>query len=498
VRGPDTPPSAASGVEGLDDILRGGYPTGRVILIEGDPGAGKTTVALQFLIEGQKRGERGLYVSLSETREELNAVATSHGWSLEGIEIFELTPPQAFDDDEQNTLFHPSEVELAEMTRAVVNVCAKLNPQRLVFDSLSEIRLLAQSPLRYRREVLAIKQHLGGRNCTVLLLDDRSGPAHDGQLQSIAHGVVTLEQLVPEYGAHRRRLRITKLRGVQFRGGYHDFVIQKGGVQVFPRLVAAEHGRPLSEGVASSGVPELDAMLGGGLDRGTSALFVGPPGTGKSALASQWLAAGAKRGETGALYAFDESIATLEKRSRALGIDLAAARASKRIVLRQVDPAEISPGQLSHEIRHLVEDDGVRLIVIDSLNGYLNAMPNESFLLIHLHELLSYLGQKGVMTILVVAQKGLVGPNMASPLEVSYLADTVLLFRHFESRGAVHQAVSVLKKRTGVHEKTIRELSLSAGGISAGKPLDKFRGVLTGVPELFGIGGRSSGNGSDP
>jgi circadian clock protein KaiC len=468
----------------LDDILRGGYPTGRVLLLEGDPGVGKTTLALQFLIEGVRRGEPVVYVTLSETREELEAVAASHAWSLEGIEILELAPADAFADEEKNTLFHPSDVELAEATRAVLEASARINPKRLVFDSLSEIRLLAQSPLRYRREVLALKQHFSGRNCTVLLLDDRTGPTGDGNLQSIAHGVVTLEQLVPEYGAHRRRLRITKLRGVDFRGGYHDFRIRKGGVDVFPRLVAAEHARPTIQGLASSGVSEIDALLGGGLDRGTSALFLGPPGTGKSALATQWLVAGAKRGERGALYAFDESLATLEKRSAALGIDLAGERESNRVAVRQIDPAEVPPGQLSHQIRHLVEEEGVRTVVIDSLNGYLNAMPNESFVILQLHELLTFLGQKGVTTILVVAQKGLVGANMISPMDVSYLADTVLLFRHFEADGALHQAISVLKKRTGAHEKTIRELSLSQRGITAGKPLHHFRGVLTGVPEV--------------
>ena len=470
----------------MDDILRGGFPAGRLVLIEGDPGVGKTTLALQFLLEGARRGERGVYVTLSETTEELESVAASHGWSLEGIEIFELTPPDALRGDEQNTLFHPSEVELAETTKAVVDLCARVNPTRLVFDSLSEIRLLAQGSLRYRREVLALKQHFAGRGCTVLLLDDLTGTQADGHLQSIAHGVVTMEKLVPLYGAQRRRLRIAKLRGIDFRGGYHDFVIEHGGIVVFPRLVASEHSHDFARSVASSGVQELDAMLGGGLDRGTSALLLGPPGTGKSALATQWASAAAARGEKVHIYAFDESAATMEARSESLGIDLPAHERAGRIVVRQIDPAEVPPGQLTHQIRQAVENDGVRMIVIDSLNGYLQAMPDESFLILQLHELLTYLGRQGVVTILVVAQNGLVGASMVSPTDVTYLADTVLLLRHFEAHGTLRKAVSVLKKRTGKHESVIRELRLSDHGITAGEPLTKFRGVLTGVPTYEG------------
>jgi circadian clock protein KaiC len=479
------PSLSVTGVTGLDDILRGGFPAGRLLLIEGDPGVGKTTLALQFLLEGHRRGERGVYVTLSETREELEVVAASHGWSLEGIELFELKPPDALRGDDENTLFHPSEVELAETTKAVLEVCDRVKPQRLVFDSLSEIRLLAQSALRYRREVLSLKQHFAGRGCTVLLLDDLTGPSSDGHLQSLAHGVVTLEKLVPLYGAQRRRLRIAKLRGVDFRGGYHDFVIERGGLVVFPRLVAAEHRHDFERGVASSGMPELDAMLGGGIDRGTSALLLGPPGTGKSALATQWASASASRGEKVFIYAFDESAAIMEARSKSLGIDLAGHVAAGRIVVRQIDPAEVPPGQLTHQIRHAVEADGARMVVIDSLNGYLHSMPDESFLILQLHELLTYLGRQGVVSMLVVAQHGLVGA-MESPMDVTYLADTVLLLRHFEAGGALRKAVSVLKKRTGKHEGAIRELRLSDKGVIAGEPLTKFRGVLTGVPTYEG------------
>ena len=500
MRNEATPASAATGVAGLDDILRGGFPTGRLLLIEGDPGVGKTTLALQFLLEGHRRGERGVYVTLSETREELETVAASHGWSLDGIELFELTPPDVLRGDDQNTLFHPSEVELAETTKAVVDLCARVKPKRLVFDSLSEIRLLAQSPLRYRREVLALKQHFAGRGCTVLLLDDLTGTNADGHLQSLAHGVVTMEKLVPLYGAQRRRLRIAKLRGVDFRGGYHDYVIERGGVVIFPRLVASEHKQEFERGVASSGMPELDAMLGGGLDRGTSALLLGPPGTGKSALSTQWASAAAARGEKAFIYAFDESAATVEARSKSLGIDLPAHEKAGRIVVRQIDPAEVPPGQLTHQVRQAVENEGARMIIIDSLNGYLQAMPDESFLVLQLHELLTYLGRQGVVSILVVAQHGLVGASMVSPTDVTYLADTVLLLRHFEAAGTLRKAISVLKKRTGKHESAIRELRLSDKGITAGEPLTKFRGVLTGVPTYEGsadallAGGSRGGN----
>jgi len=483
------PSIANTGVAGLDDILRGGFPTGRLLLIEGDPGVGKTTLALQFLLEGHRRGERGVYVTLSETKEELEMVAASHGWSLEGIELFELTPADALRGDDQNTLFHPSEVELAETTKAVVDLCARVKPKRLVFDSLSEIRLLAQSPLRYRREVLSLKQHFAGRGCTVLLLDDLTGTAADGHLQSLAHGVLTLDKLVPLYGAQRRRLRVAKLRGVDFRGGYHDFVIERGGVVIFPRLVASEHKNDFERGVASSGMPELDAMLGGGLDRGTSALLLGPPGTGKSALATQWASAAATRGEKVFVYAFDESLATMEARSKSLGIDLPAHEKAGRIIVRQIDPAEVPPGQLTHQIRQAVEAEGARMVIIDSLNGYLQAMPDESFLVLQLHELLTYLGRRGVVSLLVVAQNGLLGASMVSPTDVTYLADTVLLLRHFEAGGTLRKAVSVLKKRTGKHESAIRELRLSAEGITAGEPLTNFRGVLTGVPTYDGSPG---------
>jgi circadian clock protein KaiC len=477
---------ACTGIAGLDDILRGGFPRGRLMLIEGDPGVGKTTLALQYLLDGVGRGERCLYVTLSETREELREVASSHGLSLEGLEIFELSPPDALSGEDENTLFHPSEIELAETTRAVVNLCTRLEPQRVVFDSLSEIRLLAQSQLRYRREILALKQYFSNRSCTVLLLDDRTADAPDGHLQSLAHGVVRLEQLAPLYGAQRRRLRVVKLRGVDFRGGYHDFAVVRGGLEVFPRLVASEHHEPYDRGRMSSGVKELDAMLVGGLDRGTSALFLGPAGTGKSAIATQFAVAAAARGEHVVHYAFDESVATLLTRSAALGFDLESHRETGRIAIRQVDPAEVPPGQFIGQVRQQVERDGARLVVIDSLNGYLNAMPSEEFLILQLHELLSYLGQRGVLTLLTMAQHGLVGSDLVSPANVSYLADSVILLRYFEASGQVRKAISVLKRRTGAHESSIRELLMTEKGIEVGSPLTEFTGVLSGTPTFQG------------
>jgi circadian clock protein KaiC len=484
----DRPQTAATGIRGLDDILRGGFPAGSLLLIEGDPGVGKTTLALQFLREGAAKGEPVVYVTLSETREELLGVAASHDWDLDGIEIFELKAPEDLDMAGQNSLFHPSEVELAETTAAVMALCNRVKPRRVVFDSLSEIRLLAQSQLRYRREILTLKQYFAGRNCTVLLLDDRTGNA-DGALQSLAHGVVSLEQLSPLYGAQRRRLRVVKLRGVDFRGGFHDIVIARGGLEVFPRLVANEHRESFQRQQLSSGNEELDALVGGGLDRGTSTLFLGPAGSGKSALATQWAVASARRGETVALYAFDESLPTLQARSASLGLDLTSYQQSGMIRLRQIDPAEVPPGQFVDHVRKSVENEAAKMVIIDSLNGYLNAMPDESFLVLQLHELLNYLSQRGVATLMMVAQHGLVGPGMTSPADISYLADTVLLFRHFEARGTLCKALSVLKKRTGRHETTIRELRLSSSGVALGPPLSGLRGILTGVPHHIDAGG---------
>jgi len=474
---------ASTDIEGLDDILSGGLTRSRLYLVEGVPGSGKTTLALQFLRAGALAGESVLYVTLSETEEELRSVALSHGWDLAGVEIRELTPSEAeLNPDGTNTMFHPSELELAETTTRILQDVQQIRPSRVVFDSLSELRLLAGNALRYRRQILALKQFFATRECTVMLLDDMTSTDHDLQVQSIAHGVVLLEQLNPEYGSERRRLRVVKYRGVSFRGGYHDYVIRTGGIVVFPRLVAAEHRTLGARAKLASEIPALDALLGGGIEEGTSTLIVGAAGTGKSTLAAQFAAAAAERGQRAALFVFDESPQTLLARCAQLQVDLPSQIEAGRVSIQQIDPAELTPGEFTHAIRHAVETDHVSLVVIDSLNGYLNAMPEERFLTVQLHELLMYLGQRGVATILIGAHQGLIGSQMNTPVEASYLADAVVLLRYFESNGEVRQAISVMKKRGSRHERSIREFRLEGGRIDVGETLRGFRGILTGVP----------------
>jgi circadian clock protein KaiC len=475
-----------TGILGLDDILGGGFTRDRLYLVDGDPGAGKTTLALQYLLEGVREGEKGLYVTLSETREELNAVALSHGWSLDAIEIVELVASEKdLISDSQLTMYHPSEVELNETTKSVLDAVHKSKPTRLVFDSLSELRLLAQNSLRYRRQILALKQFFAGSQCTVLLLDDRTSESSDTQLQSIAHGVISLQQLAPLYGAERRRLRIMKFRGSQYRGGYHDFTIKQGGIVVFPRLVASEHRAHFSRTHIESGVTALDALLGGGPDRGTSTLLMGPAGSGKSTIAVQYAVAAAERGEHAVIFAFDESAQTLEARTASLGIKFIEGREAGQVRVQQIDPAEVSPGEFAQAVRDAVDQDGARVIVIDSLNGYISAMPEERFLTAQLHELLTYLGRQGVTTLMVVAQHGIMGSGMFSPVDTSYLADSVILLRYFENQGKLKKAISVLKKRSGPHEESIRELHFDGRGIHLSAPLSQFQGILTGVPTLM-------------
>lgn len=478
-----TIPLLQMGVPGLDDVLGGGLSAERLYLVEGAPGAGKTTLAIQFLREGAARGERALYITLSESATELADVARSHGWGLDGIEVREMLPTEeALVPDDQYTMFHPSEVELSETTMRILAEVDEIKPTRVVFDSLSELRLLAGGSLRYRRQLLALKHFFAGRQCTVLLLDDLTATEQDLQVQSIAHAVIRLEVVNPDYGASRRRLVVTKYRGREIRGGYHDFKIVRGGLQVFPRLVASEHTQPLEQTRIPSGLAALDELLGGGIEKGTSTLFVGAPGTGKSSMAVQFAVTAARRGEHAALFIFDESIGTLRTRCEGLGMDLGPFIDSGHIRVRQVDPAELSPGEFVHEIRTAVTEFDATVIVIDSLNGYLNAMPDERFLIVQLHELLTFLGQSGVATMLVGAQQGLIGAQMQTPVDASYLADAVVLLRYFEVHGEVRQAISVVKKRGGAHERTIRALTLGRDGIRIGEPLRNFRGILTGVP----------------
>ncbi len=477
-------PRCQTGVPGLDDILNGGLIPNRLYLLEGTPGSGKTTISIKYLKEGVLQGEKCLYITLSESREELLAGAASHGWDMDGIEILELiADEQELDGESEVTMYHPAEVELTETMRKVLDAVARVAPARVVFDSLSELRLLAQSSLRYRRQILALKQFFTGRKTTVLLLDDLTSETTDLQLQSIAHGVITLEQLAPVYGAARRRLRVVKFRGTNYRGGFHDFSIESDGVIIFPRLVAAEHGVPFPRERIESGVTALDALLGGGPDRGTSTLLMGPAGTGKSTIAVQYAVAAAQRGDHAAIFAFDESVATLEARTAALGIQLNEGLQGGQVRVQQVDPAELSPGEFAHMVRQSVERDRARVVVIDSLNGYLHAMPDEHFLTAQLHELLTYLARQGVTTLMVVAQHGVVGMNMTSPVDTSYLADSVILFRYFEYAGKVKKAISVMKKRSGAHEESIRELRFDQEGIHLSEPLTQFRGILTGVPQ---------------
>ncbi len=472
-----------TGNTGLDDILDGGLTPNRLYLLEGNPGAGKTTLALEFLMTGVHQGQKGLYVTLSETREELLAMASSHGWEVGDAGIFELIPNEEnLRPDSQYTVFHPSEVELNETTKAVLKRVEELKPSRVVFDSLSEMRLLAQNPLRFRRQILALKQFFVGRNCTVLMLDDRTADS-DTQMDSIAHGVISLDRLSPEYGAERRRLEIKKMRGRAYRGGFHDFVIRTGGLQVFPRLVAAEHSVEVPTDLIKSGSAPIDKLLCGGLERGTSTLLTGPAGVGKSTLALLFAISAAKRGEKTLYCSFDESLHTFKRRAQGLGFPLEQFLQSGLIMHIQGDPGGLPPGQLIAMIRDGVRA-GVKVLVIDSLNGYLNAMPAERYLTIQLHEVLTYLSQMGVNTFLIAAQLGLLGPNMHSVIDASYLADTVLLLRYFEAGGRVRKALSVLKKRSGPHEDTIREFSLNSTGIKVSEPLDQFRGVLSGIPVI--------------
>lgn len=473
-------PRASTGVTGLDDVLGGGLPTNHLYLVEGNPGSGKTTLGLQFLRQGAADGAKGLYVTLSETADELRTVAASHGWDLAGIEVFELVSSEGLSPDAEQSILHPSEIELGETVRGVMNAVEGLRPERVVFDSLSEMRLLAQNPLRYRRQVLALKKFFTDRGCTVLMLDDRTATDHELQLHSIAHGVINLEQALDHYGPERRRLRVVKMRGIAYRGGEHDVTLDTGGLAVFPRLVAAEHRLSAQARLVGTGLPELDALMGGGLSCGSSTLFVGPSGAGKTTTAVACAVAALQRGEKVAYYLFDEGLSTLVIRAKALGMDLQDHLDSGRLQIVPLDPAEVSPGEFSHLVRHAVEEDGAKLVAIDSLNAYLQAMPGSKHLMLHMHELLTYLNYRNVVTILVLGQHGLLG-EMRADIDMSYLSDGILLFRFFEANGSLRKAISMVKSRTSLHEQSIREFRLSAEGIEIGQALTDFAGVLSGA-----------------
>ena len=478
-----------TGVAGLDEILAGGLSPARLFLLEGSPGTGKTTIASQFLMTGVEAGETVLYITLSETEEELRSGAASHGWSFpDGFEIFELVPPESLlDEDQQQSLLYSSDLELGETTKRIFEAFERIKPSRVVLDSLSEIRLLAQSSLRYRRQILALKHYFAHHDATVLMLDDLTADVMDKTVHSVAHGVIRLEELSPNYGPERRRLRVLKYRGRRYRGGYHDFVIDTGGVRVFPRLVSAEHRSSFARDAVPIENAGLNTLIGGGFERGASTLVLGPAGTGKSLIVLSFVKSAVQRGEAAAMFVFDEELGLLFERAKGMDIDLQAMVDSKKLVIEQIDAAELTPGEFSERVRVCVEKHGAQTVVIDSLNGYQAAMPEEQALVLHMHELLQYLNRQGVMTFLTVAQHGLVG-NMKSPVDVTYLADTVILLRYFEALGRVRRAISVVKKRTGSHEDTIREFMIGRKGISVGEPLTGFQGVLRGVPTLVDAG----------
>ena len=476
----------STGISGLDHILRGGLPRGHLYLIEGDAGAGKTTLGLQFLLEGKRRGERTLWISLSETEAQLRGTAASHGWDLSGIEFHNLTQPGNGSSDSSYSFFSPADVELNDITKAIREVTEAVNPDRVVFDPFSDIKLLARDPLRYRRQVLELREYYVERKCTVLMIQERTdqGATRDLSAEGVVQGILALYQGSPDFGRQRRRIRIQKLRGVNFQEGFHDVAIETGGMRVFPRLVASDHQLPPHAEAVQTGIPALDVMLGGGLDRGASLLLLGPAGVGKTTLAAQFAITAVARGDRAAVFLFDETKRAFVSRGDGLGMEVSALLSEQKIQIRQVDPAEFTPGEFAHEVRAVVEDDKVGLVVIDSLNGYLNSMQNERHLSMHLHELLSYLSNQNVVTVLSMNQHGFIGESVQAPVDVSYLADTALLLRYFDVAGEIRRAASVMKRRYGPHETHIRELTITRSGIEIGRILSEFRGVLAGLPHI--------------
>jgi circadian clock protein KaiC len=479
-----SPGHASAGIAGLDAVLVGGFERQHLYLIEGRPGSGKTTLGLQFLIEGARRGEKCLYITLSETERDLRRTADSHGWSLDGITLFELIPLEA-DPEQQQGLIHIADVEFDQTVALIMAKMRELAPDRVVIDALTELRLLAQDALAYRRQILTLKRFFARSEATVLALDDLTETVPGLHLHSIVHGVLNLEQRKLSYGVVRRRLSILKLRGTDFRSGYHDYVIRTGGLTVYPSLVATEHEAEFRPEFVSSDISALDELLGGGLRRGTSTLLIGPSGVGKSSLAIQYAVAATRRGTPAAIFALDESYRTAAERARGLGLDLDGARRSGQLHWERASPTTLSPGEFVDRVVRQVEA-GVRVVVIDSLNSYIASMPEEHALVLHIHELLASMGNRGVATILILAQHGLVGDAQA-PLDLSFLTDAIVLLRYFEAEGEVRKAVSVLKSRSGLHETAIREYRLNpVQGISVGPPIRAFQGVLTGVPSFIG------------
>ncbi|MGN6544715.1 MAG: ATPase domain-containing protein [Aureliella sp.] len=482
-----TPALATTGIAGLDNVLRGGFPTGHLYLIEGDAGAGKTTLGLQFLLEGKRLGEKTLWVSLSETEAQLRDTAASHGWDLTGIEIFNPTRLESDVPDGDYSFFSPADIELSDITKTIVEAVERVQPTRVVFDPFSDVRLLARDPLRYRRQVLLLREFFVRRNCTALLIQERTAEAtSDPAAEGIVQGIVALYQEAPDFGRQRRRLRVHKLRGVNFRDGFHDIAIETGGLQVYPRLIAHEHAEPAKRTEMSSGVPTLDQMLGGGIERGASVLILGPAGVGKSTLCTQFAVTSAARGERASIYLFDETRRAFISRGEGLGLGLERLVDDGRLQVRQVDPAEFSAGEFAHEVRRTVEQEGARMVVIDSMNGFLNGMPTERHLSLHLHELLTYLNYRNVLTLMTMNQHGFIGDSIHTPVDVSYLADTAIVLRYFETGGAVYRAASVMKRRGGPHEVHIREMTIRIGGVQIGDPLSDFRGVLSGQLDYTG------------
>lgn len=476
-----------TGVPGFDDLLFGGLPGHHVYLVEGTPGTGKTTLAMQFAMEGARAGEKVLYVALSETASELSAIAAAHEWDLRGISVFEVSPLEgSIQPDKEYTVFHSDEVEMVQTIRLILDRVDQEQATRVVIDSLAELRLLSRDTIRYRRQVLALKQYFTKKQVTLLLLDDRTSEALDRQVHSLVHGVISLERLSREYGVNRRRLEIVKLRGADYMEGFHDYVIRRGGIAVFPRLVSAHRDRALQKELVSSNMKGLDELLGGGLDRGSATLVLGPSGCGKTTVSLQYAVAAIGRAEPVAVYTFDEGVSSLLTRGDALGMDLTGHLRRKKITVQQVNPAELSPGDFAHQVRQSVERDKAQIVIIDSLNGYMTAMPQEQYLSLQMHELLNYLNEQGVVTILILAQQGLLG-SMQTSIDLSYLADNILLLRFFEAAGRVRRAISVVKKRNSNHEQTIREFTIGLPeGVSIGRPLSEFQGVLSGLPQFIG------------